>query len=109
MGVLIVTSYLVVGLKSYKDLVKREPDEEVKEKNDEELGQGDCPESPAPESDQGDNGQCPGRWSSVDETREVDGQLNDDQAAHELCKTCTEKIDSAEPQRGTFLIVFLKN
>ena len=51
MGVLIVTSYLVVGLKSYKDLVKREPDE--KEKNDEELGHGDMPESPAPESDQG--------------------------------------------------------
>ena len=54
MGILIVISYLVVGFKSYKDLVKREPDkEEVNEKNDEELGQGDCPESPAPESDQG--------------------------------------------------------
>ena len=56
MGVLIVTSYLVVGLKSYKDLVKREPDE--KEKNDEELGQGDMPESPAPESDQGTERNC---------------------------------------------------
>ena len=69
MGLLIVISYLVVGFKSYKDLVKREPDkEEVKEKNDEELGQGgDCPESPAPESDQGDNVQCPGRWSSIDQ------------------------------------------
>ena len=68
MGLLIAISYLVVGFKSYKDLVKREPDkEEVKEKNDEELGQGDCPESPAPESDQGDNVQCPGRWSSVDQ------------------------------------------
>ena len=34
--------------------MKGEPDkEEVNEKNDEELGQGDCPESPAPESDQG--------------------------------------------------------
>ena len=51
MGALIVTSYLVVGFKSYKDLVKKEPD--VKEKNDEELGQGDMPKSPAPESDQG--------------------------------------------------------
>ena len=51
MGVLIVTSYLVVGFKSYKDLVKKEPD--VKEKNDEELGQGDMHQSPAPESDQG--------------------------------------------------------
>ena len=51
MAVLIVTSYLVVGFKSYNDLVKKEPD--VKEKNDEELGQGDMPESPAPESDQG--------------------------------------------------------
>ena len=57
---------------------------------------------------QGDNGQIPGSeksWSPGDEVSEVDGQLNDDQAAHELCKTCTEKIDSAEPQRGTFLIV----
>ena len=51
MGVLIVTSYLVVGFKSYKDLVKKEPD--VKEKNDEELGQGDMHQSPAPESDLG--------------------------------------------------------
>ena len=51
MGALIVTSYLVVGFKSYKDLVKKEPD--VKEKHDEELGQGDMPKSPAPESDQG--------------------------------------------------------
>ena len=58
---------------------------------------------------QGDNGQIPGSeksWSPGDEVSEVDGQLNDDQAAHELCKTCTEKIDSAEPQRGTFSIVF---
>ena len=60
----------------------------------------------SPGSDQGDNGQCPGRWRSVEETSEVDGQLNDDQAAHELCKTCTEKIDSAEPQRGTFSIAY---
>ena len=60
----------------------------------------------SPGSDQGDNGQCPGRWNSIDEPTEVDGQLNKDQAAHEFCKTCTEKIDSAEPERGTFLSLF---
>ena len=60
----------------------------------------------SPGSDQGDNGQCPGRWNSI-EASEVDGQLNDDQAAHEFCKTCTEKIDSAEPQRGTFSSLFI--
>ena len=82
MAGLVLTSYLVVRYKKYDDL-KLKDNEETKEPHDVELLETRVetpPHEPVPDV--------------------VDGHLSDTQAAHELCKTCTEKIDTAEPERG---------
>ena len=60
------------------------------------------------QGDHGPNGDLEKSWSPEDEYDEVDGGLRDDQAAHDLCKDCTERIDSAEPKRGNSLWLWWK-
>ena len=100
MFVLILTSYLVVRLKSYDDLVVK--DCEIKQPEEEDMVEETKVDPP-------ENGELPEGGLEVppevypdlaDAPDVVDGQLSDTQAAHELCKTCTEKIDSAESERG---------
>ena len=108
MFVLILTSYLVVRLKNYEDLEFKDakteqPEEEgmVEETKVEPTENGDLPvggpEDPVPLDVNWETEVYPDHADAPDV---VDGQLSDTQAAHELCKTCTEKIDSAEPERG---------
>jgi len=106
MFVLILTSYLVVRLKSYKDLDFKDASKEQSEHEEEDMVEkikvlpaenGDIPEdiSEIPLEEVPDG--LPEMYSDAPDV--VDGQLSNTQAAHELCKTCTEKIDSAEPER----------
>jgi len=116
MFVLILTSYLVVRLKNYEDLEFKDakteqPEEEgmVEETKVEPTENGDLPvggpEDPVPLDVDWETEVYPDHADAPDV---VDGQLSDTQAAHELCKTCTEKIDSAEPERDPHRIQRVK-
>ena len=94
MAGLVLTSYLVVRYKKYDDLIEKDS-EENKESHDAELVEKGVENPP-----EGGGGGWVIPQSNVPEPDAVDGHLSDTQAAHDFCKTCTEKIELKE--RGDF-------
>ena len=81
MFALILISYLVVRLKNYKDL-----DPKTDKENQDNNGTKISIEIPI---------------DNIETSYEMIGQLSNKEAAYELCKTCTEKIDCPKSKRGT--------